>query len=265
MIAYPVAQKRSMARETLLFWRLLRDNLPFGHYEDHCDMKARLSNLGAIPLIGRGKAVRVSACLILALFFALCLPHFAAAANSAGNSISRGLPFAVADFDGDHQPDLASVQTGALGTSSGNYLVRFRLSTLGRRYIRVTAPKGGLLVEARDVNGDQLPDLVFASAWLDKPVAILLNDGNGNFSQVDPANYPDASRTSSSGWNTSLNHYSLAFGLPQKSSAGEISLADYAEELNTNHECLKTRGIRLASAQALTPRAPRAPPLAILL
>lgn len=228
-------------------------------------MKARLSNLGAIPPIRRGRAIRVSACLILALFFALCLPHFAAAGNSAGNSISRGLPFAVADFDGDHQPDLASVQMGASGTSSSNYLVRFRLSTLGRRYIRVTAPKGGLLVEARDVNGDQLPDLVFASAWLDKPVAILLNDGHGNFSQVDPANYPQASRTSSPGWNTSLSNYSSDFGLPQRSPAGDISLTGCAEALDANRERVKACGAQLADTRGLTLQAPRAPPLPILL
>lgn len=252
-----------MAREALLFLPALRDN--FGYLINSCHMKTGLSNLGAPKLNTNCKNARICIRVLLAFVFALCCPHFAAAADTAGASASQGLPFAVADFDGDHQPDLASVQTGATGTSSGNYLVRFRFSALGKRYVRVTAPKGGLLVEARDVNGDQLPDLVVASAWLDKPVAILLNDGNGNFLQVDPANYPDALGAPGPGWNSSRTNYFLAFGLTQKSSLSDISLANCAQAPDSSHAGLNTRRVRLALSLVLSLSAPRAPPLAILL
>jgi hypothetical protein len=83
-------------------------------------MKIGLSNFGAVRPIKSNKAARVSVRVVLAFLFALCWPHFAAAANSASTSISRELPFAVADFDGDHQPDTASVQAGASGSSSND-------------------------------------------------------------------------------------------------------------------------------------------------
>ncbi|HEY6464688.1 MAG TPA: VCBS repeat-containing protein [Candidatus Acidoferrales bacterium] len=224
-----------------------------------------LSNSDSAWLTTGSNATRVGIRLVLAILFATCWPHFAAAAATGPISISRGLPFAVADFDGDHQPDLASVQAGANGASSSNYVVRFRLSNLGRRYVRVTAPEGGLLIEARDVNGDNTIDLVVASAWLDKPVAILLNDGNGNFSQVDPANYPEALRSSGPRWNSSRNQDSSVFGLPQGPSGSDASLADSGEAHDTNREAVKARATRLASNRAVTFRTPRAPPLTILL
>lgn len=223
------------------------------------------SNFGDVRLTKGSNAVGVGVGLALAFLFAFCWPHLAGASTTANVSISRGLPFAIADFDGDQQPDLASVQLGETRSSSGNYVVRFRFSTLGGRYVRVTAPGGGLLVQARDVNGDQLPDLVVASAWRDRPVVILLNKGDGNFSQVDPANYPEVLRSSAPGWNTSRTRYSSAFGLPRRSSTGDISLASCTEARDANQEGPDVRPIRPALARALTLRAPRAPPSATAL
>jgi len=222
------------------------------------------SNLGAFWRAKGENVPRVAVRVVLAFVFALCLPHVAAA-NPTSPSVSRGLPFAVADFDGDHRPDLASVQTGLIGDSSSDYWVRFRFSSLGRRYVRVTAPKGGLLVEARDVNGDNAVDLVVASAWLNKPVAILLNDGNGNFSQVDPAHYLDALQAPSRRWNSSRNRYSSAFGLLQESLAGDFSLRTFAEAPDTTQKNLKAHQVPLTISVSLSLCAPRAPPLEILL
>lgn len=96
-----------------------------------------------------------------------------------------GLPFAIADFDGDLNPDLASVHVGSSDSTHGVYSIQFELTTLGRQSIRLVAPVGGLQLLARDVNGDHAIDLVVMTADLGQPVAVYLNDGHGGFSQSD--------------------------------------------------------------------------------
>lgn len=141
-------------------------------------------------------------------------------APSAGSG-APALPFAIADFDGDRRPDLASIQTGE-STQSGaasdcSYWIQLRLSTSGRRLIRLVAPAGGLLIEARDVNGDHAIDLVFATAWLRRPVAIFLNDGHGKFSRVAPAAFPGAFAAPRADWSASSQQSVDAAGVAQDS------------------------------------------------
>jgi hypothetical protein len=113
-------------------------------------------------------------------------------AASGGQAASRSTGmaggesrFAIADFDGDSRPDLATVQVGLSGTSNARYWIDFEMSAGSRQLIGVMAPAGGLQIAPRDVNGDQSLDLVVTTAWLDRPVAVLLNDGHGNFTYRD--------------------------------------------------------------------------------
>src|SRR3984957_21117822 len=94
--------------------------------------------------------------------------------------------FATADFDGDSRPDLATVETGLIGASHARYWIGFRMSAGARQTIGVNAPVGGLEIASRDVNGDNIVDLVVSAAWLKSPVAVLVNDGHGNFTVHDP-------------------------------------------------------------------------------
>src|SRR6202451_4241472 len=94
--------------------------------------------------------------------------------------------FAIADFDGDNRPDLATVETGLIGASHARYWIGFRMSAGARQTIGVNAPVGGLEIASRDVNGDNIVDLVVSAAWLKSPVAVLVNDGHGNFTVHDP-------------------------------------------------------------------------------
>lgn len=117
-----------------------------------------------------------------------------------GVSASVSSHFAIADFDGDNKPDFASVQDGQANTSTKRYWIGLRLSTGPRQFLGITAPVGGLQLVLRDVNGDNALDLIVTTTWLNRPIAVLVNDGHGNFAVSDPANFPAALGSSEMVW-----------------------------------------------------------------
>jgi hypothetical protein len=139
--------------------------------------------------------------------------------------VGPGLQFAVADFDGDHRPDLVGVQAGQGSVARTNYWIQLRLSTAGQQTISLVAPSGGLQIAARDVNGDRIPDLILTTTWLGQPVAIFINDGHGTFTRAEPSAYPEAFRKSPTHWNGSADRAADAVGVPPPSRAG-VCIAD---------------------------------------
>lgn len=131
-----------------------------------------------------------------------------------------GLSFAVADFDGDLRPDLASVQSGPNDSGSTNYRIQLHLSAVGQQSIQLVAPTGGLFIEARDVNGDHAIDLVLTTAWFRQPVAIYLNDGHGGFSRAQPNAFPGAFSESKTNWTSTTSVLAVTVGLPPQSGTG---------------------------------------------
>jgi hypothetical protein len=95
--------------------------------------------------------------------------------------------FAIADFDGDSRPDLATVEIGQTGASRARYWIGFRMAAGVQQLIGITAPVGGLEIASRDVNGDKNLDLIVSTAWLNRPIVVLVNDGHGNFTATDPS------------------------------------------------------------------------------
>jgi hypothetical protein len=121
---------------------------------------------------------------------AIGLSHRGEAATRPALASRVAARFAIADFDGDHRPDLVVVQPDQIGASRTFYWIRFEMSAGLRQYIGVKAPVGGLAIAPRDVNGDKILDLIVTTAWLNQPVAVLLNDGHGNFTLSSAASFP---------------------------------------------------------------------------
>ena len=112
-----------------------------------------------------------------------------ASAQPSFARLAGGVHFAIADFDGDWKPDLAEVETSDFRRFGSNYSVHLHLSASSDVSFLVDAPTGGIRLAARDVNGDSLPDLVVSSILEQRVVAVLLNQGHGQFSRAEPAFY----------------------------------------------------------------------------
>lgn len=156
--------------------------------------------------------------------FALSFCTRAASAVPPSTS-SAGLTshFVIADFDGDRQPDFATVEIQN-GSSSdcARYSIRFRLTAGAAQSFGVSAPVGGLQIVARDVNGDNALDLLVSTAWLHKQVAVLLNDGHGNFTLAKPDAFSSSLWDSSDIWNTSASTLEIGAALIRsENSSGE--------------------------------------------
>lgn len=128
--------------------------------------------------------------------------------RAATSAVGTELPgpyasqFTIADYDGDRLPDLASVQFGESSSQDTRYCIEFRLTGGLHETLAVTGPTGGLQLKSKDVNGDSFPDVVVTSLWTRQPVAVLLNDGRGNFTPSAPSAFPAAFNASESSFRT---------------------------------------------------------------
>jgi hypothetical protein len=92
------------------------------------------------------------------------------------------------DLDGDHRTDFATA--GPSRRDGAGYVldITFHLSSLETGVIAVrTASLAGHL-SARDLDGDADRDLILES-FDREPLAVVLNDGDGHFHQVDLADF----------------------------------------------------------------------------
>jgi len=197
------------------------------------------------------------------LFFAGLIGVAAAAAALSAPAASLGpnLSFSVADFDGDSRPDLASVQAGRSDSVRTDYWIQLQLSATGRRTFRIVAPLGGLQIASRDVNGDNAPDLILTTAWLGQPVAILLNDGHGNFSQVEAAAFPEAFSACKTSWGSPSDRAIAAVGVPPQLRDDICSPTDLFLHLKPQARFVVSSESRFAIGPLLISHLGRAPPI----
>jgi hypothetical protein len=208
--------------------------------------------------------VRLAACAALLLVSGKTIASAPRQENPA-LSPAIGARFAIADFDGDLKPDLATVHVGGSNARTTQYSIRFDLSSGSARSISLVAPSGGLQIVPQDVNGDNIPDLVVSTQWLNRPVAVLLNDGHGNFTLTDPGAFPQLLRNSEKEWTgAGMQAYEQA-AIPAFRSWGKAcSVFDGAEFAGDETEFAPQPATVLHIAQRDLRSAGRAPPTAIL-
>jgi hypothetical protein len=174
----------------------------------------------------------------------------------------RSTQFAIADFDGDREPDLAMIRVTRDGSPIAQYSVDFNFSSGAKPGICILGPSGGLQITPRDVNGDKFADLVVTSLLDSHFVAIFLNDGKGNFVAAEPSDFPGA-----------LSGTEFHFVAPEDVPAGQFVLQSGRDTAGDAGDSAGWHGPRQISAAALPaqpltvraelafPSAGRAPPL----
>lgn len=208
--------------------------------------------------------VRLPACAALLLISANVVAS-APRPESRMRSSAIGARFAIADFDGDLKPDLATVQVGGSNAPATHYFIRFDLSSGSARSISLIAPSGGLQIVPQDVNGDSIPDLIVSTQWLNRLVAVLLNDGHGNFTLADPGAFPNVMRNSQVEWSgTTAQIHDNAAIPPSWSSAKACGVCAGAFLAGEGAELARLSAFRFHISQRDFGCAGRAPPLAIL-
>ena len=182
--------------------------------------------------------------------------------SAAAVSAPVASDFAIADFDGDNKPDFATVQDGQANTSTKRYWIGLRLSTGPRQFLGITAPVGGLQLVLRDVNGDNALDLIVTTTWLNRPIAVLVNDGHGNFAVSDPANFPAALGSSEAVWkDLAVTAKDFAAMPASRNFSGDAGANTRQASLgNARRRLLRTAlpGLRLLSVVSVLGRAPPA-------
>lgn len=205
--------------------------------------------------------------LCVAALFA-CGPCASSAAASSAHKVSLGGPglhSTFADFDGDVRPDVVTLHSDNSRSGTSNYAIDLQLSTTGRKSIRFVGPSGGLRIEARDVNGDHIVDLVLASAWQQTPVAVYLNDGHGDFSRAAVSAFPEAFDRSPANWSSSSCSPNDSVGAPPRPKSISSVTADAKHSCQISEDFIVPVLASLPPTSFLRSLQGRAPPSVSLL
>jgi hypothetical protein len=114
-----------------------------------------------------------------------------------GNADSRDLrslssPFltgwALADFNGDRTIDVA--RSRAVGRDGGGYTQQILIqSGSSQQSFAFRSRAAKVQLGARDIDGDEDRDIVVLEPWSMVPIGVWLNDGAGNFSEGNLADF----------------------------------------------------------------------------
>lgn len=184
------------------------------------------------------KAAVLFSCAALLLFCAALasatMPAMAAPpAQDSSHAVMRAdSSFAIADFDGDQRPDLATAEIERSDSRFTRYLIRLQLtagpgqSKPSGQFIGVTGAFGLPQISAIDVNGDHALDLVITAAGQQQPIAVLLNDGRGKFSLANPRDFPAPVSDSPWRWGSASHQFQdVAVLMPTRTPQAEARSA----------------------------------------
>jgi hypothetical protein len=158
-----------------------------------------------------------------------------------GGGQALGGRFVIADFDGDRKPDFATVNVDRTFIHLSNYSIHLQLSQGYDSAIGLTAPSGGLQLISRDVNGDDVLDLVVRTTLDSNLVAVLLNDGHGKFTLAKPGQFPWIENEPSSQFSSEVRHLSeRMLALPSRNSFGDEAEPEFVGRLRPIAERLRT-------------------------
>lgn len=102
-----------------------------------------------------------------------------------------GPTLAIADFDGDNEPDGAILlKSSPLG--QGNFEIELHLTGHSDSDIKVNSLESALTVEALDIDHDGDIDLVIEESISHKRLQIWVNDGHGKFEKGRLEDFPSA-------------------------------------------------------------------------
>jgi hypothetical protein len=121
---------------------------------------------------------------------------------------------------------------------------------------------GGLQIASRDVNGDHALDLVLTTRF-GQPVAILLNDGHGTFSRVEPGAFPEAFSECKISWASAPDGAIDAVGVPPQSREDICSETDLFLYLRPQSRFAAGSDSRFAIGPFLISHSGRAPPFEV--
>jgi hypothetical protein len=175
-----------------------------------------------------------------------------------------GPQFAIGDFDGDRQPDLAEVHAEPGDSRSPRYSITVHLTSGLNQSFGMTAPFGGLQIVPRDVNGDNAPDLVVSTVLQGHAVAVFLNDGHGNFTRVEPASYPGVFSEPGTNWGSAAHLVTDAVGVPPESRTGVTLQGAALASFRRRAGPVPVSGGGFLLTTLRTSHAGRAPPSAVL-
>ncbi|HEY2120879.1 MAG TPA: VCBS repeat-containing protein [Candidatus Acidoferrum sp.] len=176
---------------------------------------------------------------------------FAASSIAVGASFPGSAPFGeggralghfvIADFDGDQKPDFATVTVDQSHIEVTEYSIHLQLSHCLESSIGLTARSGGLELFSRDVNGDDVLDVVVRTALDSNLVAVLINDGRGNFTLAKPELFPALENEPRSYFGSESHRLAeRILLLPSRSSIGDHANAELAGQMKTVAEPFRT-------------------------
>lgn len=182
--------------------------------------------LVVVCLLGVGKSVAVAAAT--------------PGSTPFGNDAQALGHFVIADFDGDQIPDFATVYVDQSYIKVTEYSIHLQLSHGPDSSIGLVAPSGGLRLFSRDVNGDDILDVVVRTALDSNLVAVLINDGHGKFTVAKPEMFPELQSEPGTRFSSETSRpVERILLLPSRGFGGDLRGSEITERVKTVGEALR--------------------------